>query len=63
MSKELKPGQTAPRSGAYEIIGQRGGHTRQELTVVRGEPLPPTPKQGQKYVLSRPAHNKAGRGR
>ena len=33
----------------------------QERTVVRGEPLPPTPKSGQGYSISRPAHNGAGR--
>ncbi len=61
MSKILKPGESAPRSGEYEIRGQRGGHTGQERTVVRGEPLPPTPKSGQGYSISRPAHNAAGR--
>ena len=63
MKKELKPGQIAPRSGEYEIIGPRGGDTGRERTVVRGAPLPPTPKPGQTYVMHRPAHNKAGRGR
>jgi hypothetical protein len=61
MGKILKSGETAPRSGEYEIRGQRGGHTGQERTVVRGEPLPPTPKSGQGYSISRPAHNGAGR--
>ncbi len=36
----LKPGQTAPKSGQYEIVGPRGGRTGEERTVVRGEPLP-----------------------
>jgi hypothetical protein len=63
MKKELKPGQIAPRSGEYEIIGRRGGDTGRERTVVRGEPLPPTPKPGQTYVMHRPANNKAGRGK
>jgi hypothetical protein len=62
MSKEeLKPGQIAPRSGEYEIIGPRGGDTGKERTVVRGAPMPPTPKPGQTYVMHRPAHNGAGR--
>jgi len=62
MSKEeLKPGQIAPRSGEYEIIGPRGGDTGKERTVVRGAPMPPTPKPGQSYVMHRPAHNGAGR--
>ncbi|MCX6810538.1 MAG: hypothetical protein NTY30_02240 [Candidatus Berkelbacteria bacterium] len=51
MKKTFRPGQTAIRSGQYEIIGQRGGETGKERTVVKGEPLPPTPKAGQKYVL------------
>lgn len=46
----LKPGQTAPRSGQYQQIGSRGGKGA-ERTVVRGEPLPPTPKSGMTYTL------------
>jgi hypothetical protein len=61
MTKTFKPGQTAERSGEYEIRGVRGGHTGEERTVVRGAPFPPTPKSGEKYALSRPAHNKSGR--
>lgn len=51
MSKHYKPGSTAPRSGQYEIVGNRGGLTGNERTVTKGEPLPPTPKQGQTYIL------------
>jgi hypothetical protein len=47
----MKPGDKAPRSGEYEIIGPRGGGTGKERTVVRGHPLPPTPKAGQSYTL------------
>jgi hypothetical protein len=61
MPKIMKPGEPAPRSGEYEIRGVRGGHTGTERTVVRGEPLPPTPSSGQGYSLSRAAHNGAGR--
>lgn len=50
----LKPGQTAPRSGQYEIVGPRGASTGKERTVTRGEPLPPTPKSGQMYVIVDP---------
>jgi hypothetical protein len=60
--KLFKPGQVAPRSGEYQIIGPRGGKTNVERTVVRGETLPPTPKKGSGYLLSRPAKNGAGRG-
>jgi hypothetical protein len=52
MSKKetFKPGQTAPRSGQYEITGPRGGKGP-ERTVTRGEPLPPTPAAGSTYRL------------
>jgi len=39
MSRELKPGHRAPKSGQYRVVG-----TRREVTAVRGEPLPPGPK-------------------
>lgn len=61
MSKTYKPGEIAPRSGEYEILGSRGGDTGQERTAVQGKPLPPTPKPGQTYVMHRPAHNGAGK--
>jgi hypothetical protein len=54
MSEPLKPGETAPRSGQYEIVGPRGGRTGIERTVVRGEPLPPTQEPGQGFVLVDP---------
>ena len=50
-SKFLNPGQIAPISGQYEIIGPRGGRTGVERTVTRGEPLPPPETKGQKYLL------------
>lgn len=50
----LRPGQDAPRSGQYEIIGPRGGRTGAERTVTRGEPMPPTPKPGMRYILTDP---------
>lgn len=59
----LKPGQKAPVSGQYEIIGVRGGHSGVERTVVRGEPLPPTPTPGQTYRVSDPSKNGAGKGK
>jgi hypothetical protein len=61
MPKTYKPGEIAPRSGEYEILGPRGGDTGQERTAVQGKPLPPTPKPGQTYFMHRPAHNGAGR--
>ncbi len=46
--KKLKPGHTAPSSGQYVVIGPRGGRGR-EITVVKGEPMPPTSKPGMTY--------------
>jgi hypothetical protein len=60
-SKSLKPGQKAPVSGQYEVIGPRGGRTGTERTVVRGEPLPPTPASGQGYRVADPTKNGAGK--
>ena len=62
MADELKPGQTAPRSGQYEQLGPRGGRTGHEVTVVKGEPLPPTPKPGMTFTLVDATKNKSGRG-
>jgi len=53
MSKSLKPGQTAPKSGQYQIIGPKGGKGP-ERTVTKGEPMPPTPKKGSGYTLVDP---------
>ena len=58
----LKPGQSAPRSGQYEIVGPRGGRTGEERTVTRNEPMPPTPKPNQGYHLADPTKNGTGRG-
>jgi len=47
-----KPGQKAPESGQYEIVGPRGGSVGgKERTIVQGEPFPPTEKPGQKYRI------------
>lgn len=54
MAKTHSPGEKAPRSGQYKIVGPRGGRTGSERTVTRGEPMPPTPRPGQKYVLVDP---------
>lgn len=60
----MKPGQIASRSGQYEIRGPRGGNVGgNERTVTRGEPLPPTPKPGQRYVLTDPTKNGSGSGK
>jgi hypothetical protein len=54
MGKLFKPGETAQRSGQYQIVGPRGGGTGKERTVTAREPLPPTPEKGQKYKLVDP---------
>ena len=61
MPKEpLKPGQPAPRSGQYQQVGPRGGSGK-EVTAVRGERLPPTPRPGMTYTLVDATKNKSGR--
>lgn len=49
-TRNLKPGQPAPASGQYQITGPRGGKGP-ERTVVRNEPLPPTPSPKSTYTL------------
>jgi hypothetical protein len=49
--KTYRPGQTAPKSGQYGIVGPRGGSQGREVTVVKGEPFPPTPKPDMGFVL------------
>lgn len=57
----LHPGEKAPASGQYGVVGPRGGKTGKEVTVVKGEPMPPTPKPGMGYVMNDPTNNKSGR--
>jgi hypothetical protein len=59
--KGLKPGQIAPNSGQYQRIGPRGGKGP-EVTVVKGEPLPPTPAPNMTYNLVDGTKNKSGQG-
>lgn len=63
MTQKLKPGQDAPLSGQYEIVGPRGGRTGEERTSIIGRPLPPTPKPGQGYIPVDPTRNGSGTGR
>lgn len=60
MSNGLRPGQKAPASGQYQQIGPRGGKGR-EVTVTRGEPLPPTTRPGSTYAIVDRTKNKSGR--
>ena len=50
-NSKLRPGQEAPFSGQYKLIGMRGGKTGQEVTSIKGKPLPPTPQPGMTYKL------------
>ena len=59
-NKQLKPGSKAPASAQYGIVGPRGGETGEERTVVKNEPLPPTPKPGQRYVINDRTKNRSG---
>jgi len=54
MTSRLHSGDRTPRSGQYELIGPRGGHTGTERTSTRGNPLPPTPRAGMSYSLVDP---------
>ena len=48
--KPLNPGYSAPVSAIYTIID--GDKKVGERVVVKGSPLPPPPKSGQKYVIA-----------
>ena len=43
------PGDPAPVSGQYPVVGPRGGRQGVEVTAVEGRPLPPTPQPGMGY--------------
>lgn len=58
----LKPGQKAPASGQYPVIGPRGGNTGKEVTVPKGRPLPPTDRPGKTYGKPDLTKNKSGTG-
>lgn len=51
-SKKYRPGQKAPTSGQYQIVGPQGGKGP-ERTVTRGEPLPSTPSGSQYRLVDR----------
>ncbi len=57
-----KPGQRSPSSGQAIPVGPKGGKGGNEVTVVKGKPLPPTPKSGQHYEMVDPTDNKSGKG-
>ena len=57
MSKTFKPGQPAPVSAIYNMVGPRGGRTGEQVASTATKPLPPTQKPGQGYVVAKPAHH------
>lgn len=61
MNKKLSPGEKAPASGQYAVINPAGEKTKKEVTVVKGEPMPPTETKGQTYVMNDPSNNKSGK--
>jgi hypothetical protein len=61
-TRNLRPGAKVPRSGQYQQTGPRGGQGK-EVTSVKGERLPPTPRRGMTYTMVDPTKNKSGRGR
>ncbi len=46
---KLKPGNKAPKSGEYDVVGKQGNTVKQNVTMDKGETLPPTPKKQQNY--------------
>lgn len=58
MPKAYKPGQKVPQSGQAKPVGPRGGKLPGEVTVVKGEPFPPTQKPGVRYVITDPTKHK-----
>lgn len=60
MQNKLKSGTTAPKSGQYVEVGPRGGE-KKEITISKGETLPPTEKKNSSFKLVDPSKNKSGR--
>jgi len=60
MGKNLKSGNTAPKSGQYIEIGPKGG-LKKEITISKGETLPPTEKRNSTFKLVDATKNKSGR--
>jgi hypothetical protein len=52
IKRTYKPGEIVQNSAQMELRGPRGGRHGREVTVVAGEPTPPTPRKGMYYYLS-----------
>lgn len=59
--RAISPGAPAPRSGVYEQVGPRGGHTGEYADSIRGKPLPPTDRPGHSWRLVSPKHRRSGK--
>ena len=55
----FKPGMKVPVSGQYAYVGPRGKVYTKEVTSVKGEHFPPTPKPNMGYTLvDKTKHNR-----
>jgi hypothetical protein len=54
---------SSPGSGQYERIGPRGGHTGEEVTGIKGRPMPPTPGPGSTYRIVDRTKNRSGQAK
>ena len=59
--KTYKPGESAPVSAQYEVLGPRGGKTGKEITLSKGRTFPPS-QEGTQYKVCDRTKNKSGRG-
>lgn len=55
-NKSFKPGQIVPTSSQA-----RNTRTNAEVTVVKGERFPPTPRTGDRYVIADPTRHKSSK--
>jgi hypothetical protein len=60
MGATVRPGEKAPQSGQYEELGPRGGRTGHEVTISKGERVPPTRQPGGAFTIVDPTKNKSG---
>jgi hypothetical protein len=58
----FEAGTDGPAVGSVRAGWAEGGKGK-EVTVVKGEPLPPSPEPGMTYDLTDPTKNKSGRSR
>jgi hypothetical protein len=56
--RAFHPGERAEISGQYGLYDEVGHDTGLEATVVKGEPLPPTPRPHMTYKLNDPTRHK-----